>query len=78
MVCNLIEKYGLNPKEHFVKVSRAAVLLGGTTANLQIGDKVLLIFYFFFILFIPSSNYLLSFVDFYIRFAVWNDASKWK
>ena len=40
LACYFIEKFEMNPSNHFVKVSKAAVKLGGTSAELERGDSV--------------------------------------
>ena len=40
LACYFIEKFEMNPSNHFVKVPKAAVKLGGTSAELERGDSV--------------------------------------
>jgi len=51
IVCDFIRKYDLKPKEIIFPVTRLIYSVNGTSANLEVGDKVI----FFFILFFKYS-----------------------
>ncbi len=49
IVCDFLKKYDLNPKEIIFPITKVILSVNGTTANLELGDKVFIKKYLKFI-----------------------------